>query len=113
VPDAGAPAPEIRDDAERSRYELLLDGEVAAFADYRREGARVSFTHTVTEPRFRGRGFAGQLIERALADAEEAGDEVLPYCSFVSDYIAGHGEYLELVPAERRGEFGLPAGDGS
>ena len=35
-----APAPEIRDDAERSRYELLLGDEVAAVADYRREGDR-------------------------------------------------------------------------
>jgi predicted GNAT family acetyltransferase len=112
MPEDAATAAEVRDDPERSRYELLLDGEVAVVADYRREGGRVSFTHTGTEPRLRGRGLAGQLIERALAEAKEAGDEVLPYCSFVSDYIADHPEYLELVPAEQRGEFGLPSAGG-
>ena len=68
--DRSAEKTEIVDDPERSRYELRLDGEVAVVADYRRDGDQVSFTHTGTDPRLRGRGLAGQLIERALADAK-------------------------------------------
>jgi predicted GNAT family acetyltransferase len=102
---------EITNDAERSRYELRVDGEVAVVADYRREGGAVAFTHTGTEPRRRGQGLAGELIAQALAEAKEGGDEVLPYCSYVSDFLDKHREYLELVPAERRAEFGLPSGE--
>jgi predicted GNAT family acetyltransferase len=101
---------EITKDEERSRYELRVDGEVAVVADYRREGGAIAFTHTGTEPRLRGHGLAGELIEWALADAKEAGAEVLPYCSYVSDFVARHREYLELVPAARWAEFGLPSG---
>jgi predicted GNAT family acetyltransferase len=108
--DLGA-EPEIVDDPDRSRYELRLDGRVAVVADYRRHGDQLSFTHTGTDPRLRNRGLAARLIEQALTEAKRGGDEVLPYCSFVSDYIASHDEYLELVPAGRRSEFGLPAGD--
>jgi predicted GNAT family acetyltransferase len=32
---------------------------------------------------------------------------VLPYCSYVSHYIAEHPEYKELVPADQRRGFGL------
>lgn len=100
---------EIVHDAERSRYELRLGGEVAAFADYRRAGRELSFTHTVTVPALRGRGLAGRLVEHALAEAQRSGDAVLPYCWFVGEYIEKHRQYLTLVPAERRREFGLPA----
>lgn len=100
---------EIVDRPERSRYELRLDGEVAVVAAYRRRDRELSFTHTGTVPELRGRGLAGRLVEHALAEARRAGDEVLPYCSFVGDYIDHNREYLPLVPAGRRREFGLPA----
>jgi uncharacterized protein len=108
---AGSPGnsvEEIVHDAERSRYELRLDGEVAVVADYRRRDGELSFTHTVTAPELRGRGLAGRLVGHALAEAQRDGDAVLPYCWFVGEYIGQHREYLALVPADRRAEFGLP-----
>jgi len=93
--------------AERSRYELRLGDEVVGVADYMREGDRLSFTHTGVDPHLRGQGLAGELIEFALRDARKSKVEVLPYCSYVSHYIAEHPEYLELVPAEQRRAFGL------
>lgn len=101
--------PEIVHVPERSRYELRLDGEVAVVADYRRRDRELSFTHTGTVPALRGRGLAGRLIEHALAEAKRTGDAVLPFCWFVGEYIGKHPEYLSLVPANRRREFGLPA----
>jgi uncharacterized protein len=97
----------ISHDPERSRYELRLDDRVVGVAHYVRDGELISFTHTGVEPQLRGQGLAGELIEFALRDAREAGAEVLPICSYVSDYISQHPEYLELVPAERRRGFGL------
>ncbi len=101
-------APEILENPDRSRFELRLDGELVGVADYIRAESVDSFVHTETLARFRGRGLASQLIEFALATSQAAGREILPYCSFVSEYIAAHPQYLELVPADRRDEFRLP-----
>ena len=103
--------PEIVEDKEQSRYEARVGGEVAAVADYVAQAGLKSFTHTETLAGHKGQGVAGKLVERALADAREEGVEVLPFCSFVAAYIGEHREYLDLVPADRRAEFGLPAGD--
>jgi predicted GNAT family acetyltransferase len=92
---------------ERNRYALRLDDEVVGVADYVRDGDALAITHTGVEPRLRGRGLAGELVDFALRDLGESDLKVLPYCSYVSDFIARRPEYLELVPAERRRAFGL------
>lgn len=102
-------APEVVEDKEQSRYEVHLDGETVAIADYVKAPDTVSFTHTETFAAHRGQGLAGQMIERALRDARDEGLEVMPFCSFVAEYVNEHREFLDLVPADRRGEFGLPA----
>jgi predicted GNAT family acetyltransferase len=100
--------PTIDHDAAHSRYELRIEGTVVGVANYIRSGDTVSITHTGIETALRRRGLAGELIGFALEDARRSGLMVLPHCSFVSDYIDKHREYLGLVPADRRREFGLP-----
>jgi predicted GNAT family acetyltransferase len=102
-----ADEPEIVDDKEQSRYEVHLGGETVAIADYMKQPGIVSFAHTETFSGHKGQGLAGRMIDRALRDAREEQLEVMPFCSFVADYIGEHREFLDLVPAERRGEFGL------
>ena len=46
-----------------SRFELLIDGRVAAYIDYVDHGYALELTHTVTEPDFRGRGLAKPMGE--------------------------------------------------
>ena len=98
---------EILDDKEQSRYEVRLDGETIAVADYVKQPGIVSFTHTETFAGHKGQGLAGRMIDRALRDAQAEELAVVPFCSFVSDYIATHEEFRDLVPADRRSEFGL------
>ncbi len=102
-------APEVAEDKEQSRYEVHLGGETVAIADYVKSPDSVSFTHTETFDGHKGQGLAGRMIERALRDARDEGLEVIPFCSFVADYVGEHREFLDLVPADRRVEFGLPA----
>jgi len=101
------PEKTIANAPDHSRYELKLDGQIIGVADYRQDGNVRSFTHTGIEPAHRGEGLAAELIDFALREAQGANLEVLPYCSYVREYIAQHPEYLELVPAERRASFGL------
>ena len=103
-----SPEPEIVDDKEQSRYEARLGDETVAIADYVKQPGIVSFTHTETFAGHKGQGLAGRMIDRALRDAQAESLEVIPFCSFVADYIGAHREFLELVPEDRRGEFGLP-----
>jgi predicted GNAT family acetyltransferase len=105
-------AAQVVDDPERSRFEVVLDGQVAGFAEYHRSTAGTAFTHTVIEPQFEGRGLASVLVRSALDSTRTEGRAVLPFCPFVRGYIAKHPEeYLDLVPADRRTQFDLPASD--
>src|SRR4051812_23649038 len=109
-PLATAPAAEIRvvDVPERSRFEVRVDGEVAGFTEYRRRPGLIAFVHTLTDPRFEGRGLASKLVREALDEARSEGLAVLPFCPFVRSYIASHTEYLDLVPEGMRTQFELP-----
>ena len=98
------------DNKEQSRYEVHEDGETVAIADYVRQPGLVSFTHTETFDGHKGQGHAGRMIDQALRDARDEELQVVPFCWFVAQYIAAHREFLDLVPAERRAEFGLPTG---
>jgi predicted GNAT family acetyltransferase len=102
--------PVVVDDPEASRFEVLVDGEVAGFAEYRRTASWVAFTHTVVDPAFEGRGLGSVLARGALDATREAGAPVLPYCPFIRGYIQRHPAYLDLVPADRRAEFELAPG---
>jgi predicted GNAT family acetyltransferase len=97
----------VKDHPEQARYEIEADGERGGFVQYRRAGRELILIHTETDPRFRGRGLAGHLIAAVLDQARQQGLAVLPSCPFVRAYIADHREYLDLVPAARRAEFGL------
>jgi predicted GNAT family acetyltransferase len=97
----------VVDVPEGSRFEIRVDGETAGFAAYHRRPGVIAFVHTEIDPRFEGQGLASKLVATALSEARAEGAAVLPYCPFVRGYIAGHGEYLDLVPSGMRAEFQL------
>jgi predicted GNAT family acetyltransferase len=99
--------PKVVDNPAASRFEVLVDGEVAGFAEYRRTTSAVAFTHTVIDPAFEGRGLGSVLARGALDATRAAGTPVLPFCPFIRGYIQRHPAYLDLVPADRRAEFQL------
>jgi uncharacterized protein len=92
---------------QRDRFTITVGGSESGFAQYREQSGEIAFVHTETDPAQQGRGLASQLIAHALQDARRRDLTVLPYCSFVRDYIAAHPEYVELVPEARRGRFAL------
>jgi len=91
---------EVRDNKERSRYEILDDGATAGFVQYNMRGGRLILVHTEIHEEFGGRGLATQLIRGALDDARRRNLRVVPICPFVENFIERHPEYDDLVDHE-------------
>ncbi len=81
------------------RYELYVDDQLAAYADYVENSDRKvrDFDHTVTVPEFRGRGLAGQVVEFALQGSRADGFTILPSCSYVEKFVNEHREYDDIL----------------
>lgn len=87
---------EIRDNQERSRYEMSV-GEDVAVADYRLEGDRIIFTHTKVPKSARGQGVGDALAKGALDGARARGLKVVARCPFMAAYLRRHAEYADLA----------------
>lgn len=82
---------------EQSRFEILVDGKVAAYAEYTEQGGVRDFDHTVTDPDFRGQGLAGALVSAALDATRAEGLKIRTSCSYVDGYVTKHPEYQDLL----------------
>lgn len=92
-------ATEVRNDEDRSCYELLLDGEVIGVADYRLDGSQVVIPHTEIRPDLRGQGFGDELVRGALEHVRRTGRTVVPRCWFVREFLELHPEFADLRAA--------------
>ncbi|MFT3797994.1 GNAT family N-acetyltransferase [Microbacterium sp.] len=80
----------VRNDAE-GRYEVLVDGVVAGFTEFRAdEEGRLVFPHTEVDPAYGGRGLGSTLVGGAMKDAAARGETVVPVCPFVVKYVDTH-----------------------
>jgi uncharacterized protein len=112
---AAPDAPVITDNPAKSRYELHVGSELAGFVVYELgdEGSGegksqlISLVHTEIEPAFQGAHLATRLARFSLDDARERGLAVLPYCPYITSWIKNHPQYADLVPEDRRRDFGL------
>jgi predicted GNAT family acetyltransferase len=90
---------EVRNNAERGRYELARDNLVIGIADYDVDGDTIVFPHTEITPALRGQGLGEQLVRAALDDVRARGAKVRPLCSFVREFIATNPKYRDLKAA--------------
>lgn len=76
-----------------SRYTLHRGDDLVSVLDYRDDGRTVALTRAYTVPAFRGHGYAGEVVDRAVATLEAAADRaVSPVCWYVADWFAAHPE---------------------
>lgn len=80
-----------------SRYEIRDGADVAGYAEYRRAEGSTTFTHTVVDPAYEGRGVGSELVRAALDAERKAGRHVTPRCPFVRSWIGRHPDYADLV----------------
>lgn len=85
-----------------SRYTLHRGDELVSVLDYRDDGRTVALTRAYTVPTFRRHGYAGELIDRAVAQLEASGDrQVIPVCWYVVDWFDAHPERSEILKERR------------
>jgi uncharacterized protein len=85
----------VRDNAERHRFELDVDGHVA-FSNYSRAGDVLTILHTEVPKALNGRGIGSALVRGELEIARAQGLKVVAKCPFVAAYLAKHSEYADL-----------------
>jgi predicted GNAT family acetyltransferase len=87
----------VSDDPSLGRYELMLDGRLAAIAVYLLVPGRIVFSHTELMAGFEGRGLGQQLASAVLDDVRKRGLTVIARCPFFSTFIEDHPDYGDLV----------------
>lgn len=88
---------EVTRNDEAGRYELYVDGERAAIADFTLRGDVVVMPHTVVDPARRGQGLGAVLVAAALDDVRANGRTVVPSCWYVAEFIESHPDYRDLL----------------
>jgi predicted GNAT family acetyltransferase len=91
----------VVDNAEASRYEAYVDGQLAGIAEYIRTHNLIAFVHTEVDKAYEGRGIGGALARTSLDAARAAGSPVLAVCPFYTAWIARHPEYAPLLYTSR------------
>jgi predicted GNAT family acetyltransferase len=87
---------EVRDNAQRHRFELETEGHIA-FSDYKRDGNVITINHTEVPPALGGKGVGSALVRGMLDLARAEGAKIVPVCPFVKGYIEKHAEYADLL----------------
>lgn len=99
----------VTDNPGEQRFEAEVDGKLAGFAAYRRSRKQglIAFIHTEVDDEFSGQGVGKDLVREALDAVREEDLAVLPFCPFVNRFITENTDYVDMVPADQREEFGL------
>jgi predicted GNAT family acetyltransferase len=86
------------DEKDASRYTLHNGDDLVSVLDYRDDGRTVAMTRAYTIPTFRGHGYAGELVERAVAELERDGTrQVSPVCWYVNDWFDARPERAGIL----------------
>lgn len=91
----GLPASSITRHDDRGRYELTVDGEVVAFAEFSGPaGGVMTIPYIETAVQHRGRGYSSALMDGVIDDLRSRGIQVRATCSVARAHIAAHAREL-------------------
>jgi uncharacterized protein len=91
-------ADSVRDNSAAQRYEMDVAGE-RAFITYRRSGDVVTLLHAEVPHALSGRGVGSALVQGTLELVRSRGQQVVPRCPFVANYIKKHAQFQDLLVA--------------
>jgi len=87
---------EVRDNAERHRFELVVDGETA-FVTYAEEAGLLVLLHTEVPAALGGRGVGSALARGVLDEIRRRGARIVPRCAFIAGFIQRNPDFADLV----------------
>lgn len=89
-------------ETDASRYTLHRGDDLVSVIDYRDDGTTLAMTRVYTVPTYRGKGFAAEVVDRAVAELETRGDRVVqPVCWYAADWFEAHPDRTSVLA--RRG----------
>jgi predicted GNAT family acetyltransferase len=86
----------VRDNPAEHRYELEVEGHLAATYYTLADGV-ITFVHTEVPDALGGRGVGSKLVKGALDHVRSRGLKVVAQCPFVKAYIEKHPDYADLL----------------
>ena len=86
----------MRDNQDRSRFELEIDGDVV-FANYRRGANGVLITHVEAPVHLRGKGAAARLMNEIATDARQTGARLTPMCSYAAAWFRRNRDFADVL----------------
>jgi predicted GNAT family acetyltransferase len=89
-------ADDVRDNPAEGRFELEIEGHLAA-AYYKLTPGVITFVHTEVPPALAGKGVGSRLAQGALAIVRSRGLRVVAKCPFIGAYIGKHPEWQNLL----------------
>jgi uncharacterized protein len=87
---------EVTDNTDKQRFELAVDGHIAA-SYYKISDGVITFIHTEVPPELGGKGIGSKLIRGALDQVRADGLKVIAQCPFVKAFIEKHPDYQDLL----------------
>ena len=99
MPDADKTS-EVVNNTSKHRYELAVDGHIAA-TYYKIDAGVITFIHTEVPPELGGKGIGSRLIKGALDQVRSDGLKVIPQCPFVKAFIEKNAAYQDLLAGFR------------
>ncbi|MBE1584533.1 GNAT family N-acetyltransferase [Nonomuraea angiospora] len=95
----------VRDNPEKGRFDILVEGAHAGFSMYKDLGAapvpQRIFYHTVVFDEFEGRGLAGILTRTALSTSVQAGHRIVAVCPYVKKWLSRHHDFDDATDPVR------------
>lgn len=88
---------QVTDATDAGRFELRRSGELVGFATYHLRGDAVVVPHVETLVQYRGRGYAGRLMEGIVEILRSDGRTIVPQCSFAAGYLRGRPDDADVV----------------
>lgn len=96
------PKEAFRDNALYCRFELIIDGTIAAYLKYTMHGAQIILVDGVEQPGFRDQGIDTTLMRHVVLNAHKRRLGLVPRCPMAFSFLADHPQYQVLTARSTR-----------
>ncbi|MHA7191992.1 GNAT family N-acetyltransferase [Arthrobacter sp. MDT2-16] len=87
----------FRDNPLYCRFELFVDGTLAAFVKYTMNGGQVILLDGVEQPAFRDQGLDSTLMRHVVLNAHKRRLSLIPQCPMAFSFLADNPQYQTLT----------------